>query len=55
MRNSKPIFKLYIAQKLIEQGFRVVRIEHHYKFKTQLVFFFEDTPELKTALASILK
>lgn len=49
----KCILSFRVAKYLLAQGFRIVDIETSHKFAGNVVFIFEDTPELAAAMASI--
>lgn len=47
----KCILSLRIARHLLAQGFRIVDVEQSRKHIGNIVFIFEDTPELSVELA----
>lgn len=51
MKNRKCILSLRVARHLMAQGFQIVDIEPGRKFINQLVFIFENSPELDVEIA----
>lgn len=49
----KKIFTLWVANKLINRGFKVVSSEINLSYPNLKVFIFEDTVELRQALGEI--
>ncbi|WP_167374922.1 DUF5659 domain-containing protein [Gottfriedia luciferensis] len=51
----KCILSLRVARHLLSKGFQVIDIEPSRKVNGQLVFIFEETPELIVELAELRK
>lgn len=49
----KCILSLRVARHLLANGFRIVDVEPSRKFIGQVVFIFEDSPELDAELAKL--
>lgn len=53
MTKEKVVFTRRIAQQLIRQGFKVIRVEPNPKKPELDCYIFAETPEFKTAFANI--
>jgi len=51
----KCILSYRVAKHLIEQGCQIVDISNSHKIKGNIVFIFEDTPELSEAMNNLPK
>ncbi|MCE7792634.1 DUF5659 domain-containing protein [Salipaludibacillus sp. CUR1] len=54
-RTSKCILSLQVARKLMAAGFQCIDIDMSKKKKGNLVFVFEDSPELEQELNKIMQ
>ncbi|MGC4378978.1 DUF5659 domain-containing protein [Fictibacillus sp. Mic-4] len=50
---QKCILSMRVARYLLAHGFRIVDVEPSRKFHGEVVFIFEDTPELTAELAKL--
>ncbi len=52
--NLYTVFSRRVANELEKQGFRIVKMEKNHKNEKFLVYYFEDTVELRDALRPLI-
>lgn len=52
--NLYTVFSRRVANELEKKGFRIVRMEKNHKNERFLVYYFEDTVELRDALRPLI-
>lgn len=53
MKKDYVVFSLRVANELVNKGFNVINAGVNIKFPQYKVFYFEDTKELRNAIAKI--